>query len=95
MKNISDSNSYRTFDANRILTENREAVESLLAERRDSFDPKLAKRASVAAAPLAAWVKANITYAKVLEKIRPLEREQIHLEQYVSNQSCSLTGTRL
>ena len=30
---------------------------------------------SVAAAPLAAWVKANIRYSVVLEKIRPLESE--------------------
>lgn len=53
----------------------------LLASRSDSFDPKVAKRASVAAAPLAAWVKANIKYAMVLEKIRPLEKEQKNLQK--------------
>uniref|UniRef100_A0A8C5EPV0 Cytoplasmic dynein 2 heavy chain 1 n=1 Tax=Gouania willdenowi TaxID=441366 RepID=A0A8C5EPV0_GOUWI len=38
-----------------------------------------AKRASAAAAPLAAWVKANVQYSIVLEKIEPLEREQAGL----------------
>uniref|UniRef100_A0A3Q3LA71 Dynein cytoplasmic 2 heavy chain 1 n=1 Tax=Labrus bergylta TaxID=56723 RepID=A0A3Q3LA71_9LABR len=38
-----------------------------------------AKRASAAAAPLAAWVKANVQYSHVLEKIEPLEREQAGL----------------
>lgn len=28
---------------------------------------------SVAAAPLAAWVKANVAFSKVLEKVEPLE----------------------
>lgn len=32
-------------------------------------------RVSVAAAPLAAWVKANMAYSKVLEKVAPLEAE--------------------
>uniref|UniRef100_A0A672GCW4 Dynein cytoplasmic 2 heavy chain 1 n=1 Tax=Salarias fasciatus TaxID=181472 RepID=A0A672GCW4_SALFA len=38
-----------------------------------------AKRASAAAAPLAAWVKANVQYSFVLERIEPLEREQAGL----------------
>ena len=40
-----------------------------------------AKRASTAAAPLAAWVKANVKYSYVLEKIEPLELEQTQLEK--------------
>ena len=43
---------------------------------------QVAKRASVAAAPLAAWVKANVTYSAVLEKISPLEQEQASLTKY-------------
>uniref|UniRef100_A0A8C5PRQ6 Dynein cytoplasmic 2 heavy chain 1 n=1 Tax=Leptobrachium leishanense TaxID=445787 RepID=A0A8C5PRQ6_9ANUR len=39
-----------------------------------------AKRASAAAAPLASWVKANVQYSHVLEKIQPLEKEQAALE---------------
>lgn len=53
----------------------------LLSERRDSFSAKTAKRASQAAAPLAAWVTANVKFSYVLEKIRPLEREQANLHR--------------
>lgn len=42
-----------------------------------------ALRASQAAGPLAIWVKANIQYSIVLEKIEPLETEQAHLQKYV------------
>ncbi|XP_050308267.1 LOW QUALITY PROTEIN: cytoplasmic dynein 2 heavy chain 1-like [Anthonomus grandis grandis] len=75
----------RSFDANRIQTENRQAVERLMSMKRDSFDQKFAKRASVAAAPLAAWVDANVKYSKVLDKIRPLEREQHKLKENLSS----------
>ncbi|XP_069679211.1 cytoplasmic dynein 2 heavy chain 1 isoform X2 [Periplaneta americana] len=71
----------RSFDARRINPESRQAVEKLLVERKESFDPKNARRASVAAAPLASWVTANVRYSYVLEKIRPLEREQSKLQQ--------------
>ena len=47
-------------------------------------DPQNAKRASAAAAPLAAWVKANVQYSHVLEKIEPLEREQAGLMEWVT-----------
>ncbi|KAK5644082.1 hypothetical protein RI129_007927 [Pyrocoelia pectoralis] len=70
----------RSFDASRITVENRDAVSRLLANRKDSFDPKNAKRASVAAAPLAAWVTANVRYSSVLENIKPLEKEQNKLK---------------
>jgi dynein heavy chain 2 len=55
-------------------------VESLLQSRGDSYEPSVAKRASVAAAPLAEWVKANVAFSRVLHKIRPLEEEQNRLE---------------
>ncbi|KAG8224815.1 hypothetical protein J437_LFUL002261 [Ladona fulva] len=66
----------RAFDAHLVQPGNREAVEILLREHSESFNPKVAKRASVAAAPLATWVKANVKYSKVLQKIHPLEKEQ-------------------
>ncbi|KAF7250799.1 Cytoplasmic dynein 2 heavy chain 1 [Varanus komodoensis] len=69
-----------TFDARNIPKEIRENVEELLAKNKASFDPKNAKRASIAAAPLAAWVKANVQYSYVLERIQPLETEQAGLE---------------
>ncbi|XP_019385809.1 PREDICTED: cytoplasmic dynein 2 heavy chain 1 [Crocodylus porosus] len=69
-----------TFDARYIPKEIRESVEELLSKNKASFDPKNAKRASAAAAPLAAWVKANVQYSYVLERIQPLEKEQAGLQ---------------
>ncbi|KAM9359311.1 cytoplasmic dynein 2 heavy chain 1 isoform 6-T6 [Symphorus nematophorus] len=68
-----------TFEARNITPEIRQSVEELLNRNKASFDPKNAKRASAAAAPLAAWVKANVQYSHVLERIEPLEREQAGL----------------
>ncbi|XP_075274100.1 cytoplasmic dynein 2 heavy chain 1 isoform X3 [Opisthocomus hoazin] len=69
-----------TFDARNIPKEIRESVEELLSKNRTSFDPKNAKRASAAAAPLASWVNANVQYSYVLERIQPLEKEKAGLE---------------
>ncbi|XP_013915709.1 PREDICTED: cytoplasmic dynein 2 heavy chain 1 [Thamnophis sirtalis] len=69
-----------TFDARNIPKDIRESVEDLLTKNKASFDSKNAKRASTAAAPLAAWVKANVQYSYVLERIQPLETEQSGLQ---------------
>ena len=58
-----------SFDARKIHPDIRNAVEALLKKNAKSFDPKVAKRASMAAAPLASWVKANVQFSIVLEKI--------------------------
>ncbi|MBZ3869929.1 Cytoplasmic dynein 2 heavy chain 1 [Sciurus carolinensis] len=76
-----------TFDARNIPKEIRESVEELLFKNKGSFDPKNAKRASTAAAPLAAWVKANVQYSHVLERIQPLETEQAGLVSFQSRTS--------
>ena len=55
-------------------------METLLHNHSDSFEASAAKRASVAAAPLAEWVKANVAFSRVLHKIKPLEEEQNRLE---------------
>lgn len=70
----------RSLDPARINPEHCEAVEKLLANKADSFEMKNAKRASAAAAPLAAWVKASVRYSKVIQSIKPLEREQKELQ---------------
>ncbi|XP_055916348.1 cytoplasmic dynein 2 heavy chain 1 [Eupeodes corollae] len=71
----------RSLDPGRINPENCEAVEKLLASKADSFELRNAKRASAAAAPLATWVKASVRYSKVIQSIRPLEREQNELQR--------------
>lgn len=70
----------RSLDPARISPENCEAVEKLLVNKKDSFETRNAKRASIAAAPLAAWVKASVRYSKVIQSIKPLEREQKELQ---------------
>ena len=62
------------FDAHRVTPQIRADVESLLAERASSFEHAVIYRVSVAAAPMASWVKANVKYSMVLEKIAPLEK---------------------
>ncbi|XP_047109239.1 cytoplasmic dynein 2 heavy chain 1 [Schistocerca piceifrons] len=89
----------RTFDVRSVTPESRAHVERLIQERKESLEPANAKRASSAAAPLAAWVIAVVRYSKTLEKVRPLEREQIALqsdleaaEKQVTELSGELTG---
>ena len=66
----------RSWDARRSSPASLEAVAKLIKDRPDSFEEKTAKRASVAAAPLAAWVLANLQYGQILQQVAPLEREQ-------------------
>lgn len=63
------------YDAKRISPELRKNVAKLLKKKPTSFDDAHIQRVSVAAAPMAAWVKANIRYSLVIEKIEPLEAE--------------------
>ncbi|CAG9464002.1 unnamed protein product [Pedinophyceae sp. YPF-701] len=60
------------FDAHRIDAHIREAVLRLM-QAKNSFEPAVIQRVSRAAAPLATWVRANIKYSIVLEKVEPLE----------------------
>ncbi|XP_077984893.1 cytoplasmic dynein 2 heavy chain 1-like [Glandiceps talaboti] len=70
-----------SFDARKVTRDIREGVEELLRKNGASFEDKNAKRASAAAAPLASWVRANVKFSYVLEKIEPLETEQAHLRK--------------
>lgn len=56
-----------------ITPEVRSDVLSLVNKKASSFEPAVIQRASAAAAPMAAWVKALLQYSVILEKIRPLE----------------------
>lgn len=82
---------YRNYDPRDVTSDNRRSVEKLLKERADSFTPAIAKRASAAAAPLATWVKTNVRFSYVLEKVKPLEQEQNKLQRYVVIEYCQLT----
>uniref|UniRef100_A0ABD2XKY5 Dynein heavy chain, cytoplasmic n=1 Tax=Trichogramma kaykai TaxID=54128 RepID=A0ABD2XKY5_9HYME len=66
----------RGWDARRSTAQGLDAVERLVRERPESFEEKTARRASVAAAPLAAWVLANLQYGKIVLQVAPLEKEQ-------------------
>lgn len=67
----------RNWDARRSSPASLEAVAKLcLEDRPESFEERTAKRASLAAAPLAAWVLANLQYGRILQQVAPLEREQ-------------------
>ena len=70
----------QSFDARKISPDVRKTVQELLEKNAKSFEPSAAKRASAAAVPLAVWVKANIQYSVVLEKIGPLEKEKTMLQ---------------
>ncbi|KAJ1472380.1 P-loop containing dynein motor region D4-domain-containing protein, partial [Baffinella frigidus] len=64
-----------TFDAKVVTPEIREAVRKLMTNKAASFQAENIQRVSQAAAPMAAWVKAQMQYSLVLEKIRPLTSE--------------------
>lgn len=68
------------FDAHKIAPETRQNVENLLRKESNSFEEATIAKASKAAAPLAAWVKANVQYATVLESIAPMESDLAKLK---------------
>lgn len=68
-----------SFDAHYVTKEMRDAVNKMISKKKASFEDKVIRAASVATAPLAAWVKANVKYSEVLLKIEPLETEMNHL----------------
>ena len=57
------------FDASEVSAATRAAVEAHIQEHHESFDPKRIIRVSVAAAPLAEWVKLSLIH--ISEPTRP------------------------
>lgn len=80
------------YDAHRITPEMRSAVNRLLAQKGASFEQATIFRVSQAAAPLAAWVVANLQYADVLQNVAPLEQE---LGGLTANYTQSQVSSRL
>jgi dynein heavy chain 2 len=68
------------FGAASITPAIRTEVLKIIEEHPDSFNPERIYRVSVAAAPLAEWVQANLQYSKVLLGIAPLTAELAALE---------------
>mmetsp|Transcript_17017 Transcript_17017/g.54247 ORF Transcript_17017/g.54247 Transcript_17017/m.54247 type:complete len:3325 (+) Transcript_17017:156-10130(+) len=72
------------FDARKVHPSHRSDVMKLLQQKANSFEHAVIFRVSVAAAPLAAWVKANVKYSMILERIAPMEQELHALEDSLS-----------
>ena len=73
------------FDAANITKQIRSSVQELINQKPDSFKEANVKRSFVAAAPLAVWVKANIEYSIVIEKIGPLRNSLAQATQNLND----------
>eukprot|EP00756_Hemistasia_phaeocysticola_P023549 Hpha_TRINITY_DN15900_c0_g17::TRINITY_DN15900_c0_g17_i1::g.73779::m.73779/K10414/DYNC2H, DNCH2; dynein heavy chain 2, cytosolic len=82
-----------TFDAKDITPEVRENVSRHIESKPQSFKPEVIQRASVAAAPLAAWVTANVKYSAILEKVTPLQEEMSQSEKKLAEAEKKLQST--
>ncbi|KPI89860.1 putative dynein heavy chain [Leptomonas seymouri] len=71
------------FEVKNVTPDMRRRVDKLLRERASFFKPETIQRASVAAAPMAEWVKAMLEYSTIMERIAPLTEQ---LEQLENNQ---------
>jgi len=61
------------FNPRRITPEIRADIKHHVSRHASSFEPAVIGRASLAAAPMAAWVTSLLQYSEILEKIQPLE----------------------
>ncbi|XP_053600523.1 cytoplasmic dynein 2 heavy chain 1 [Plodia interpunctella] len=82
----------RCLDASQIKPEAAAAVSKLLEKRGHSFEPSVAKRASAACAPLAAWVRANLAYAAALARVQPLLLQQRALQRNLQEAEAQLAA---
>ncbi|CCW60917.1 unnamed protein product [Phytomonas sp. EM1] len=69
------------FDIKNVTPQIRANVSSLLKQKATSFKPEVIHRASLAAAPMADWVRAMVEYSKIMDQISPLTRQIEVLEQ--------------
>ncbi|KAI3384587.1 hypothetical protein SNEBB_000072 [Seison nebaliae] len=72
------------YDPKKISGSGRDKVNKFIKSHQKSFDPVNAKRASIAAAPLATWVQACLNFSAIFEKVAPLEKEAHKLESDLS-----------
>ena len=88
------------LDARTVTPAIRHSVQKLLTQKAASFEHANIYRVSVAAAPLAAWVKATVRFSVVLEKVAPLEGELADLTSAMDSserrlEACSAEVTAL
>ncbi|KAJ1341093.1 hypothetical protein BSLG_004295 [Batrachochytrium salamandrivorans] len=82
------------FDAHNISKQTRHAVNELIQQKPSSFEEATIKRVSVAAAPLAIWVKANLQYSTVIEKVAPLEQDLLQLTTTLDSSRSRISGLK-
>ncbi|KAI9183234.1 hypothetical protein H9P43_004151 [Blastocladiella emersonii ATCC 22665] len=79
MKSVLGKRSFKdevlNFNARNITPATRGQVEQLMKQKPDSFVEANVRKSSVAAAPLAVWVVANLEYSKVIERVQPLQNQ--------------------
>ena len=68
-------NEILNFDAHNVSKSTRDKVNKVIDQKPMSFEQSTIYSVSRAAAPLAAWVKANVKFSEVLLKIEPLENK--------------------
>ncbi|KAG5475409.1 hypothetical protein LSCM1_03523 [Leishmania martiniquensis] len=71
------------FEVRNVTPDIRRRVEKLLRDRASFFKSETIQRASMAAAPMAEWVKAMLEYSAITERISPLTQQ---LEELEANQ---------
>ena len=79
--NVGFKDAIINFDAHAVDAGMYRDVSALIQRAPQSFDPAGIARVSKAAAPLAAWTRANLMYSQVLKKVAPLESQLVGLTQ--------------
>jgi dynein heavy chain 2 len=86
LKNRSVIDNILDFDPKMITPEIRKDMEKFLHDKSNSFEKNVIYRSSLAAGPLADWVKAILKYSVVLEKINPLEDDLNKVKKKLDSQ---------
>ncbi|KAG5501524.1 hypothetical protein JKF63_03353 [Porcisia hertigi] len=78
------------FDVNNVTPDIRRRVDKLLRDRAPFFKAETVQRASMAAAPMAEWVKAMREYSTIMERISPLTQQLQQLEAHQKDGAAKL-----
>lgn len=92
---ILNFNKFDSDDENNNSKSILKSVKKLLEKNPKSFEDACIKRVSVAAAPLAKWVKANTTYGEIVQNVKPLKNELSQIEELIKNETDRLNECEL